>query len=63
MEVDPELVFNKNLTISEGGIRPFNRVQQDSWWLKRLMQVGVKHGFNIYTPIGELSEEIQHLIL
>ena len=63
MEVDPDLVFNKNLTIAEGGIRPFNRVQQDSWWLKRLMQVGVKHGFNIYTPIGELSPEIQKLIL
>ena len=63
MEVDPELVFNKNLTIAEGGIRPFNRVQQDSWWLKRLMQVGVKHGFNIYTPIGELSEETRNLIL
>lgn len=63
MEVDPELVFNKNLTISEGGIRPFNRVQQDSWWLKRLMQVGVKHGFDIYTPIGELSDEVRHLIL
>ena len=63
MEVDPELIFNKNLTISEGGIRPFNRVQQDSWWLKRLASVGVKHGFNIYTPIGELSEEVRHLIL
>lgn len=63
MEVDPELIFNKNLTISEGGIRPFNRVQVDSWWLKRLSAVGAKHGFNIYTPIGELSPEIQHLIL
>ncbi len=63
MEVDPGLVFNKNLTIAEGGIRPFNRVQQDSWWLKRLAGVGAKHGFNIYTPIGELSEDIQHLIL
>ena len=63
MEVDPELVFNKNLTIAEGGIRPFNRVQQDSWWLKRLMAVGVRHGFNIYTPIGELTEEVRHLIL
>ena len=31
MEIDPELVFNKNLTIAEGGIRPFNRVTQDSW--------------------------------
>lgn len=63
MEIDPALVFNNNLTISEGGIRPFNRVQQDSWWMKRLMGVGVKHGFNIYTPIGELTEEIRHLIL
>ncbi len=63
MEVDPELVFNKNLTIAEGGIRPFNRVQQDSWWLKRLMIVGQKHGFNVYTPIGELSDEVRYLIL
>ena len=63
MEIDPSLVFNNNLTIAEGGIRPFNRVGQDSWWLKRLMQVGVKHGFNVYTPIGELSEDIRHLIL
>ena len=63
MEVDPGLVFNKNLTIAEGGIRPFNRVQQDSWWLKRLAQVGVKHGFSLHVPIGELTEEAQHIIL
>ncbi|MDO4611689.1 MAG: excinuclease ABC subunit UvrA [Candidatus Saccharibacteria bacterium] len=63
MEIDPALVFNNNLTIAEGGIRPFNRVGQDSWWLKRLMGVGARHGFNIYTPIGELSEEVKHLIL
>lgn len=63
MEIDPALVFNNNLTIAEGGIRPFNRVGQDSWWLKRLMAVGVKHDFNVQTPIGELSEEIKHLIL
>ncbi len=63
MEVDPALVFNKNLTIAEGGIRPFNRVQQESWWLKRLMAVGAKHGFDVYTPIGELSEDVRHLIL
>ena len=63
MEIDPGLVFNNNLTIAEGGIRPFNRVQQDSWWLKRLTVVGLKHGFDIKTPIGELPEDIQHLIL
>ncbi len=63
MEIDPDLVFNNNLTISEGGIRPFNRVGQDSWWLKRLMAVGLKHGFNVQTPIGELSEEARQKIL
>ncbi len=63
MEIDPALVFNNNLTIAEGGIRPFNRGGQDSWWLKRLMGVGVRYGFNVYTPIGELSEEVRHLIL
>ena len=63
MEIDPGLVFNNNLTIAEGGIRPFNRVGQESWWLKRLMAVGLKHNFNVYTPIGELSEEVRQMIL
>lgn len=63
MEIDPGLVFNKNLTIAEGGIRPFNRVGQESWWLKRLMAVGARHNFNVYTPIGELSEEVRQMIL
>ena len=63
MEIDPDLLLNDNLTIAEGGIRPFNRIGQDSWWLKRLMYVGAKHGFNVYTPIGELSKEVKDLIL
>ncbi len=63
MEIDPNLVFNDNLTIAEGGIRPFNRVSQDSWWLKRLDAVGKKQGFSIYTPIGELSDEVKQKIL
>ena len=40
MEIDPDLVLNPNLTIAEGGIRPYNRINQDSWWLKRLATVG-----------------------
>ena len=63
MEIDPNLVFNNNLTITEGGIRPFNRVSQDSWWLKRLEAVGVRHHFDTRTEIGKLSEEIKQLIL
>lgn len=57
LEVDSELVLNKNLTLAEGAIRPFNRINQDSWWLKKLAAVGVKHGFDIKTPLKEMSDE------
>ena len=63
MIIDPDLVLNPNLTIAEGGIRPYNRINQDSWWLKRLTVVGERHGFSVRTPIRELSEEHIHMIL
>lgn len=63
LEVDPSLVFNPNLTISEGAIRPFNRVNVDAWYMKKLIEVGQKHGFNIKTPVKELSEENLNKIL
>ena len=63
LEIDPELVFNKNLTIAEGGIRPFNRIRDDSWWMKRLNAVANRHGFSIHTPIKDLTEEERHMIL
>ncbi len=57
MEIDPSLVLNPNLTIAEGGIRPYNRINQESWWLKRLTAVGERHGFSVREPIREISEE------
>lgn len=63
MEIDPALILNPNLTIAEGGIRPFNRVTQESWWLKRLTAVGERHNFSVHTPIGQLSEEAIQILL
>ena len=63
MEIDPDLVLNPNLTIAEGGIRPYNRINQDSWWLKRLATVGERHGFSIRQPIREMSPDVIHKIL
>lgn len=57
LEVDPALVFNPNLTISEGAIRPYNRVNSDAWYMKRLIAVGDAHGFSVNVPVGELSQE------
>lgn len=56
LEIDPLLVFNPNLTIAEGGIRPYNRMNTDAWNLKRLAAVGEAHGFSIQVPIKELSD-------
>jgi len=63
MEIDPSLVLNPNLTIAEGGIRPYNRINQESWWLKRLTAVGERHGFSVRTPIKELTDEQIQMIL
>jgi excinuclease ABC subunit A len=57
LEVDPDLVFNPNLTISEGAIRPYNRVNSDAWYMKRLAKVAEAHGFSISTQVKNLSQE------
>ncbi len=56
LEVDPSLVFNPNLTISEGAIRPYNRVNSDAWYMKRLDEVAKSHGFSLHVPVKDLSE-------
>jgi excinuclease ABC subunit A len=63
LEVDPELVFNPKLTINEGAIRPYNRVNSDAWYMKRLGEVAKSHGFSMQVPVGELSEEALEKVL
>ena len=63
LEVDPELVFNNNLTISEGAIRPYNRMNSDAWNMKRLASVAEAHGFSLKVPVGKLSDDVKHKIL
>lgn len=63
LEVDPELVFNPNLTLAEGAIRPYNRVNSDAWHMKRLAKVAKTHGFSLQVPVKQLSKEVQEIIL
>jgi len=57
LEVDPELVIpNGRLTIAEGAIRPFNRVNTDAWYMKKMQAVGERYGFSLHVPTGELSK-------
>lgn len=63
LEIDPELVFNSNLTIAEGALRPFNRINSDAWYMKKLASVGEKHGFSIHEKIKDISQEAIQKIL
>jgi excinuclease ABC subunit A len=57
LEVDPDLVFNPNLTIAEGAIRPYNRVNSDAWYMKRLAKVAEAHGFSIHAQVKNLKPD------
>lgn len=63
LEVDPNLVLNENLTIAEGAIRPYNRINIDNFYMRKISAVAKAHGFSIRTPVGQLSEEARHKVL
>lgn len=63
LEVDPDLLLNRNLTISEGAIRPWNRFAIDAWYMKKVGAVAVDHGFSLNVPVKELNEDQLKVLL
>jgi excinuclease ABC subunit A len=64
LEVDPELVLpNGNLTIMEGAIRPYNRINVDNWYIKKLQAIAAAYNFSLNVPTKELSEAQIKLIM
>ncbi len=56
LEVDPELVIpNGRLTIAEGAIRPFNRINADAWYSKKMQAVADRYGFSLHVPTSQLK--------
>lgn len=56
LEVDPELIIpNGRLTIAEGAIRPFNRINADAWYTKKMNAVAEKYGFSLHEPTAKLK--------
>ncbi len=64
LEVDPELVIpNGRLTIAEGAIRPFNRINVDAWYMKKLQAVADRYGFSLHVPTSELPKQQLDVIM
>ena len=65
LEVDPQLVIpNKDLSLSEGAISPWNRSGTSStWYLSMVESVASSHGFSAKTPVKDLESSSIELIL
>lgn len=64
LEVDPSLVIpNGRLTIAEGAIRPFNRINADAWYSKKMQAVAERYKFSLHVPTGELKPDDLNRIL
>ena len=63
-EIDPKLIYNPNLTISEGAIFPWARsVDPDSWYMRQLSSLAKARKFSIKTKLKDLPEKILNEIL
>jgi excinuclease ABC subunit A len=60
LEIDPELVLNKELSIMQGAIRPW---QFHNWYLYRVESLARSNGFSLNTPVKNLSKKHLNLIL
>ena len=64
LKIDTALVFNPNLTISEGGILPYSKMFfHDTWFSRIVTTMANKQGINLRIPIGRLSEAERKLLL
>ncbi|MDP6142527.1 MAG: excinuclease ABC subunit UvrA, partial [Dehalococcoidales bacterium] len=61
LEIDPEFVIpNKELSINQGAIRPW---QFHTWYFYRLESLAQHYNFSLDTPIKELDENQLSLLL
>jgi excinuclease ABC subunit A len=60
LEVDPDLVLNRELSVMEGAIKPW---QSHNWYLWRLEPLARRGGFSLHTPVKDLSEKEIELLL
>ncbi|MBI2594351.1 excinuclease ABC subunit UvrA, partial [Candidatus Curtissbacteria bacterium] len=63
--VDPDLVIpNKNLSITEGAILPWQRIlAHDTWTTRRLESLTTHLGFSLREPVKDLAKKALDIIL
>jgi excinuclease ABC subunit A len=59
-EIDPDLVLNRELSVSQGAIRPW---QFHNWYLWRVEPLARRKGFSLNTPVKDLAKDQLDLLL
>jgi len=62
LEIDPELVLNKELSINQGAIRPWP-LRFQSWYFYQFEPLARRYNFSLDTPVKELDKHQLNLIL
>ena len=63
--VDPDLILNRKLTIAQGAIKPWvhNNMNSQLWRLKSLGAIAEKSGFDLNTPLKDLTPKQLDIVL
>jgi len=62
--VDRDLILNKNLSLLEGGILPFNKLFfHETWYVRLIKQVCEEEGIDMNKPINQLSNNQINILL
>ncbi len=64
-EIDPELIYNPNLSITEGGLFPWSKLAEnpDSWNMQHLKAVAYDEGFDLREALNTLSDKQLDIVL
>ncbi|MDP2873828.1 MAG: excinuclease ABC subunit UvrA [bacterium] len=64
LKIDPNLIINPNLSISEGAIFPWAKmIENDGWMNKLLIKVSEALRFDLNVPLGKLTLDDQKSII
>jgi excinuclease ABC subunit A len=63
LEVDPERVIDPEKSVTDGGLIPWSRSPEGSWYLKVVVAAMKAKRWNPKTPIGELPSVAQEYLL
>jgi len=65
LEIDPNLILNKNLTIAQGAIKPWSHTANghQSWIMRILGTVAEKNGFDLNTRVKDLNDKQLNIVL